>query len=58
MDVSNEHLKALLEKTDLAFQALLREPDSEELNIAYEDAKAELDNYISSVRQRLSQRNR
>ena len=58
MDVSNEHLKALLEKTDLAFQALLREPDSEELNSAYEDAKTELDNYISSVRQRLSQRNR
>lgn len=58
MDVSNEHLKALLEKTDLAFQALLREPDSEELNLAYEDAKTELDNYISSVRQRLSQRNR
>ncbi|MBU3021427.1 hypothetical protein [Aestuariibacter sp. A3R04] len=58
MDVSNEHLKALLEKTDLAFQALLREPDSEELNLAYEEAKAELDSYISSVRQRLSQRNR
>ena len=58
MDVSNEHLKSLLEKTDLAFQALLREPSSDELNNAYEAAKDELNRYITSMRHNLSQRHR
>lgn len=58
MDVSNEHLKSLLEKTDQAFQALLKEPNSDELNDAYEAARAELSTYISSMRHNLSQRQR
>lgn len=50
MDVSNDHLKYLFERTDVAFKALLREPDSAELNQAYESAKNELDSYIAVVR--------
>ncbi len=53
MDVSNEHLKTLLEQTDKAFKELLRDPDSLVLNDKYEDAKKELDNYILSVRKHL-----
>lgn len=58
MDVSNEHLKLLIEKTDQAFQALLKEPDSDELSDAYESARGELNNYVSSVRHNMSQRQR
>ncbi len=58
MDVSNEHLKLLIEKTDEAFQALLREPDSDELSNAYEAARVELNSYVSSVRHNLSHRQR
>ncbi|MEG3766188.1 hypothetical protein [Alteromonas sp. 14N.309.X.WAT.G.H12] len=58
MDVNNDHLKALLEKTDKAFQALLKKPDSEELNCAYESAKNELNQYISAVRSNLAKRQR
>lgn len=53
MDVSNEHLKTLLEQTDRAFKELIRDPDSIILNDKYEDAKKELDNYVLSVRKRL-----
>ncbi|QPG06207.1 hypothetical protein IT774_03060 [Salinimonas marina] len=56
MDVSNERLKHLLARTDEAFQALLKEPDSIALNEAYETAKAELDEYISSLREALSKK--
>ena len=42
MDVSNEHLKLLIERTDQAFQALLKEPDSDELSDAYELARGDL----------------
>lgn len=56
MDVSNEHLKCLIDETDRAFKALLRQPDSDELYDRYEDAKRELDGYISSVRKRLNER--
>ena len=58
MDVSNEHLKSLIERTDQAFQALLKEPDSSELSEAYEAARVELDSYVSSVRHNLSHRQR
>ena len=58
MDVSNEHLKLLIERTDQAFQALLKEPDSDELSNAYELARGELNNYVSSVRHNMSQRQR
>ncbi|MFC3094562.1 hypothetical protein [Alteromonas sediminis] len=53
MDVSNEHLKSLLEQTDRAFKALLREPDSHELNNQYELAKRQLNSYVMDVRRRL-----
>ncbi|QJR80123.1 hypothetical protein CA267_004685 [Alteromonas pelagimontana] len=56
MDVNNQHLKTLLERTDTAFRELLKEPDSYDLNIAYEKAKEELDSYIVSLRQTLAQR--
>lgn len=56
MDVSNERLKLLLARTDEAFQALLKEPDSIELNSAYDAAKAELDDYIGRLRAALSKK--
>jgi hypothetical protein len=56
MDVSNEHLKVLLDQTDRAFKALLRDPDSHELNSQYEHAKAELNDYIVNIRKRLGDR--
>ena len=56
MDDSNQHLKDLLSQTDLAFKALMRQPSSSELSNAYESAKAELDAYMKSLRNTLSQR--
>ncbi|NMH59765.1 hypothetical protein [Alteromonas ponticola] len=56
MDVPNQHLKCLLERTDIAFKALLQEPDSVERNLAYEDAKKELDVFVSNLRSSLAQR--
>ena len=40
MDDSNQHLKDLLSQTDLAFKALMRQPNSSELSHAYDNAKA------------------
>lgn len=56
MDDSNQHLKDLLSQTDLAFKALMRQPNSSELTNAYDNAKAELDSYMKSLRNTLSQR--
>ncbi|MDO6567266.1 hypothetical protein Q4561_09370 [Alteromonas sp. 1_MG-2023] len=56
MDDSNQHLKDLLSQTDLAFKALMRQPGSSELGAAYDRAKAELDTYMMSLRNTLSQR--
>ncbi|AIF99925.1 MAG TPA: hypothetical protein DCW74_14750 [Alteromonas australica] len=56
MEDSNQHLKTLLQNTDNAFKALMREPDSIALNQAYDDAKAELDTYMVSLKHTLSQR--
>ncbi len=56
MDVSNEHLKNLLERTDTAFNALREQPGSAELSIAYEQARLELDNYVATLRNTLNQR--
>jgi hypothetical protein len=56
MDDSNQHLKDLLSQTDLAFKALMRQPNSSELTNAYDNAKAELDAYMKSLRTTLSQR--
>ena len=50
MEDSNQHLKTLLQNTDNAFKALMREPDSIALNQAYDDAKAELDTYMVSLK--------
>ncbi|WP_181898310.1 hypothetical protein [Alteromonas aestuariivivens] len=56
MDVSNEHLKYLLDRTDVAFQAVMREPECDELHLEYEYAKTELDQYVAVVRQNLTSR--
>ncbi|GEA12546.1 hypothetical protein [Alteromonas sp. KUL49] len=56
MENSNIHLKSLLLKTDIAFKALMQEPSSVELNEAYEQAKTELDTYMVSLRNSLTQR--
>lgn len=54
MEVKNDQLKYLLERTDIAFKALLREPDSRELTAAYDLAKQELDSFVTSMRQKLT----
>ncbi|MEW9797108.1 hypothetical protein [Alteromonas sp. CYL-A6] len=56
MDVTNKHLKVLLERTDNAFRALMRDPESSELNVAYESAKSDLDKYVASLKHTLNQR--
>jgi hypothetical protein len=56
MDENNQHLRRLLEQTDIAFKALMQEPNSSDLNAAYDNAKAELDRYIVSLRNSLAQR--
>ncbi len=56
MDVKNQHLKSLLERTDSAFKALLQEPGSTERNTDYEEAKKALDSYVASLRSTLAQR--
>ena len=56
MDDSNKHLKSLLKQTDLAFKALIREPESSILNERYERAKHELDLYTASLKHSLNQR--
>ncbi|WP_334064633.1 hypothetical protein [Alteromonas genovensis] len=54
MDDSNQHLKELLKQTDIAFKALMREPNSLSLNQQYEEAKIALDTYTTSLKQTLS----
>lgn len=56
MDENNQHLKRLLEQTDVAFKALMQEPNSSTLNAAYDNAKSELDRYMVSLRNTLAQR--
>lgn len=58
MDVNNEILKNLLSKSDEAFQALMDNPSSIELNQAYEDAKLALDSYLVEMRRSLEKRYR
>ena len=50
MDVNNTHLRKLIDKTDEAFKSLLKNPASDDLNSAYENAKTELDNNVSSIK--------
>lgn len=54
MDVSNDHLKQLLEQTDTAFKALLKEPNSYELNDRYERAKDALNAYVMRAKVQLN----
>lgn len=56
MDSNNQQLKELLEKTDHAFQALMDEPGSSELQSAYDEAKQELDHYVVKFREQLQYR--
>ena len=58
MDAENKTLDSLLEKTDVAFKALLTDPDSERLNHAYEEAKTELEEFLVDMRQSLRDRYR
>ena len=56
MDVGNKQLEALLDKTDRAFKRLLEQPDSVELEAAYESAKDELSHFIRDMRNGLKSR--
>lgn len=56
MDDNNPQLEMLLNNTDQAFQRLLQNPDSMELNDAYEDAKNALDGYLIDLRNSLKKR--
>ncbi|BFT31346.1 hypothetical protein D210916BOD24_25220 [Alteromonas sp. D210916BOD_24] len=56
MDDSNKHLKHLIKQTDLAFNALMRDPGSMSLNAQYEKAKLELDSYTSLLKHTLLKR--
>ncbi|HBY39919.1 MAG TPA: hypothetical protein DEH24_10905 [Alteromonas sp.] len=58
MDVNNQLLKELLHKTDIAFEALRADPASEELQMAYDEAKQALDNYVTSAKEHLMFRQR
>ena len=56
MDAGNKQLEALLDKTDQAFKQLLEQPDSTELESAYEDAKNELSDFLHNMRSGLKKR--
>lgn len=56
MDENNQHLKDLLKQTDIAFKALMREPNSLTLNEEYEQAKLALDAYTASLKQTISEK--
>ena len=56
MDGNNPQLEMLLNNTDVAFQRLLQDPESMELNNAYEDAKNALDGYLLELRNSLKKR--
>lgn len=56
MDVNNQHLSKLLDKTDIAFKRLMQNPESPEFSDAYEHAKSDLDHYLTALRVQLKQR--
>ena len=56
MDVNNARLRCLLNRTDEAFKQLLNQPESNELNNAYESAKSELDQYVNQLKVQVSDR--
>lgn len=55
-EVNNERLKVLFSRSDAAFQALLKEPDSAQLHRAYEAAQRELQAFIAASRRTLDKR--
>lgn len=56
MDVNNQQLNRLLDKTDVAFKKLLQNPGSTEFNDEYEHARQDLDIYLNELREQLKQR--
>lgn len=54
MGINNHHLKSLIDKTDIAFKALQKDPQNPFLFEIYEDTKRELDSYVASVKGSLS----
>ena len=50
MDVNNALLRDLIDRTDVAFQSLLKNPNSHDLQDAYDAAKQNLNRYIASVK--------
>lgn len=56
MDLENRELDTLLAETDFAFKKVMQNPDSCELNAAYDAAKRELDNYLLSMKDSLKKR--
>ena len=56
MEAGNKELEALLDKTDRAFKQLLEQPDSTELESAYETAKNELSDFLHVMRNGLKKR--
>lgn len=56
MDLENRELDVLMAKTDLAFKQVMKNPNSCELNDAYESAKHALDDYLANMKDSLKKR--
>ncbi|MFT5674692.1 MAG: hypothetical protein ACI808_000616 [Paraglaciecola sp.] len=56
MDVVQQKLKNLLEQTDIAFDECKNHPNSEDYAVAYENAKDELQQFISNMHKGLENR--
>lgn len=50
MDINQQHLKSLVDQTDLAFEQYKQHPASKEYAQAYELAKSALDQYMREIR--------
>lgn len=58
MDINNQLLRDLLVKTDEAFNALMEDPSSAQLQLAYDEAKHDLDHYVVQFKYQLQQKQR
>lgn len=56
MDLESRELDTLLAETDFAFKQVMQNPDSGELNAAYDAAKRELDSYLANMKTSLKKR--
>lgn len=56
MDVDNVMLRNLLEQTDDSFRRLMDNPQSEQLNDEYQQAKLALDHYLADMRKAIDKR--